>query len=74
MSSEFYYTLIIVGLVVAFVVARAILTHFECPNCGKKFRMGVLKFTFASHFMSKRMAKCPYCGHKDMLDTKWGRK
>ena len=73
MPIEFYYSLIIVGVVIIIIVARALLTHFECPNCGKKFRIGVIKYTFASHFMNKRMAKCPYCGHKEMLDTKCGR-
>jgi len=65
--------LIIIVAVLAFIAARALLTHFVCPSCGSNFRVGVLKYTFSAHVLNKRLVKCPNCGHAEMLSPVWGK-
>ena len=66
--------LIIVIVALAFATYRALKTHFVCPKCGENFKVSVFKYIFAIHFFSKRMARCPSCGHIGFLVAKSDKK
>jgi len=65
---------IIVVVVLIFAIFRALKTHFVCPKCGANFKVSTLKYIFAPHLLGKRMAKCPNCGHTELLIPKWDEK
>lgn len=67
------YAIILIVAVVAFAVLRALLSYFTCPNCGTKFKVNPIKYIIAPHSLNKRLVKCPNCGHKEMLASKWGK-
>lgn len=63
--------LIIVVVVLVFAAFRAVKTHFNCPKCGKSFKVSVLNYIFTIHLMNKRMVKCPNCGHTELMAPEW---
>lgn len=62
---------LIVVPVLIFAVFRALRTHFVCPECGENFKVSVLGYIFTTHFMNKRMVKCPNCGHRGLMEPQW---
>lgn len=66
-----YAVIIIVISAVAFVIFRAINSHFVCPKCGANFKINALEYIFAPHFMTKRMVTCPKCGHSELMTPYW---
>ncbi len=66
--------LIIIAIVLIFAVFRALKTHFICSKCGANFKVSVLKYIFTFHSMGKRMAKCPNCGHSELMLPKWDKR
>lgn len=66
--------LIIVIAALAFATYRALKTHFVCPKCGENFKVSVFRYIFAIHLFGKRMARCPSCGHIELLVPKWDKK
>lgn len=65
---------IFVIVVLVFAVFRALKTHFVCPKCGGSFKAGVFKYIFTIHLLGKRMVKCPYCGHNELMKPYWDEK
>ena len=53
--------LIILLGVVAVVFLRTRTTHFECPNCGRSFKVSFVDYFFTTHSMTGRYVTCPYC-------------
>jgi predicted RNA-binding Zn-ribbon protein involved in translation (DUF1610 family) len=66
--------LIVVIVVLIFVAFRASKSHFICPECGAHFKLSILQYIFAIHIFSRRMAKCPNCGHTELMTPKWDEK
>lgn len=66
--------LIFVALILAFAVFRALNTHFVCPKCGERFKVGVLKYIFVFHKFNKRMTQCPKCGETQLMAPEWDKK
>jgi len=63
--------IIFVAAVLVFALVRAMITHFECPNCGQSFKANIFVYIFTVHFINKRMVTCPNCGKTGMLSPKW---
>ena len=47
---------------------------YICPRCGASFKVSVFKYILAFHLMGKRMAKCPNCGHTELMAPKWDKR
>ena len=54
--------LAVVALAFLVVGIRARRTHFDCPQCGFRFKLPWARYALAPHRMFKRWAKCPRCG------------
>jgi len=67
------YVLIVLAAVIALVAARALTSHFECPNCGEHFQVGFIRYLFAPHMLGKRDVRCPKCGQSNFLAPKLGK-
>lgn len=51
---------------IVYVFVRTRTTHFECPNCGRSFKVSYAVYLFAEIFLyrrsdGRRYVTCPYC-------------
>jgi hypothetical protein len=65
-------TLLVLGLIILVGAAALALyqtrsTHFECPTCGRSFKVSVFEYFFATHAPTGRYVTCPYCFTGAML-------
>jgi endogenous inhibitor of DNA gyrase (YacG/DUF329 family) len=75
MSSNAPIVFILIGVVVALAIAfwRTRTTHFECPSCGRSFKVSVIEYFLAQAVLGRpggddRYVPCPYC-HASVLMT-----
>jgi predicted RNA-binding Zn-ribbon protein involved in translation (DUF1610 family) len=57
---------------VVYVFVRTRTTHFECPNCGRSFKLSYTQYLIREIFLSRRSSgrryvNCPYCGNSELM-------
>jgi hypothetical protein len=57
----------IVPLVFAFLFYLSRNMHFECPNCGCRFKVSGLLFAITPHVGPNRYVTCPNCKFSGMM-------
>ena len=59
--------IIVIVIALIFTSLRWKTTHFECPNCGSKFKVSRLKYGLTPHSFGRRYVTCPNCNYSAMM-------
>ena len=66
--------IVLVAIVAMAVVVmfRSRTTHFDCPNCGKSFKLSFVEFFLVQvlltrRTMDRRYVTCPYCHTSEIM-------
>ena len=70
-----YFILIgIAFILLVFTFVRAKVSHFDCANCGFRFKVTPITYIFKMHMGLSRLAKCPNCGNESGMSLVMDRK